>query len=256
MQFDRDPGNVMGDLELTHLIEDFDDTMRSTGTSSPKHVELHIKNILARQKDIKSRYPGISSTLDYSAATIHLHHRLLQAIHPPDPTTLIQAVCTVKEHIDSLLSRDSATLLHLPIFDWASLLETLVVMVHLARPYPPASTIDVLEAGTIASMLQPETLLAALLAQLDRANTRNELFPHSEWILLAFRMVCTRLTQRLASDQRGNLALGGFRPVNDVVESAPGLLDVNADAFEEFGNGVMDDAFWKAFSRSAVGGDQ
>nr|POE47775.1 hypothetical protein CFP56_01106 [Quercus suber] len=270
-QYERPLANVVSVLEAVRLVEEFDDVLRSelprdTRTLS-NFAELHVKNMLHRLKALKREDPQLGATHICPAIAIHLHHRLLRATDTLDSPLLIQCACAIKEYLDDMLARDPATLHHLAILDYANLCDTLLLLLRISSrsfPSPTAATSEGgWEAGAIASMLQPETIVAALLAHVDRAPATNDLTPRSAQNFARFRAVCDAVHQRLATEAHSPTltsaaadarfhGVGNFRPSNHVSPnpsaalSAPRALQ---PAIEEFPWGVLDEAFWTNVAR-------
>ncbi|KAK1813666.1 hypothetical protein LTR12_011939 [Friedmanniomyces endolithicus] len=276
---------LVGIIELTHAIDDLQDTLRSAAeTKRPSHaayIDLQTKATTHRLSALKREHPDLAGTLAYAAATLHLHHRLLRATtSAPETPTLIQTACLIKEYLDDLLARPPILLHHLAILDWTNLLEILLLLSRISEAPLPKSTAGGWETGALASMLQPESILDALCAHMAAAPVREPLAPRHEGQLVWFRGVCEGIKKRILRERAGGaVTMGGyesahervrglgvngqaaqaaqqgrFRPVNEafgaeVVGSRVAEEQVLKfdDAFSLFEGGLFDERFWNDF---------
>ena len=268
-------------LELVHVIEDFEDALRSDSimkkSTLAHYVEMHTKAASHRLKALKREHPELASALGFGATAIHFQHRLLRTGDIPDTSTLIQCACAIKEYIDDVLARPPITLHQIAIVDWTNLLEVLVLMAQVAKPLPNAVG---WEAGALSSMLQPEAMLDAICAHMASAPLGDNLNPRHEAQLQWLRGVCDDIKRRLASGAPAGLLRndssqydavhslgqngaqadtgGRFRPVNEPYDSElplPGMQEHPQTAnghgsFILFDNGVLDERFWVDFLRN------
>ncbi|KAK0313227.1 hypothetical protein LTR91_007645 [Friedmanniomyces endolithicus] len=271
---------LVGIIELIRAIDDLQDTLRSASeTKRPSHaayIDLQTRATTYRLSALKREHPELNGTLAYTAATLHLNHRLLRATtSTPETTTLIQTACLIKEYTDDLLARPPVLLHHLAILDWTNLLEILLLLSRIAaKPLPKTPGAGAgWEAGALSSMLQPESILDALCAHMAAAPLGEPLAPRCEGRLVWFRGVCKGIERRVLRERAGTVrgqeapfeslrvlgvngqgAQGRFRPVNEAfgaevpISTVPGHEGLNAfDSFSMYDGGLLDDRFWSDF---------
>ncbi|KAK0364086.1 hypothetical protein LTR91_019247 [Friedmanniomyces endolithicus] len=273
---------LVGIVELVRAIDDLQDTLPSASEtkrpSHPAYIDLQTKATTHRLSALQREHPDLAGTPAYTAATLHLHHRLLRATtSTPGTPTLIQTACAIKEYTDDLLARPPIFLHHLAILDWTNLLETLLLLSRISQAPLPKTTAGGWETGALSAMLQPKSILDALCAHMAAAPVGEPLAPRHEGLLVWFRGVCEGIKKRILRERAGGAvtmgrqeaAYGGvrglgingqaaqqgrFRPVNEAFGSeAVGSKVAEEqglkfdDAFSLFDGGLLDERFWNDF---------
>ncbi|CAK1356118.1 uncharacterized protein RHO25_000247 [Cercospora beticola] len=211
-------------LELSCAIDEMEDGLRQATDGrdpiSPQVIDGYTRAASQRLKALKREFPSLGGTLGFAASSIHIYQRQLRAGPSPESSMLIQCACSVKEYVDELLARPPATLHQMSSVDWASMLETLVLMSRVFRPLPSAGG---WEAGALTSMLQRDLALESVIAHMENAPQADPLAPRHESLLLTFRNLCEAI-------KRGSAAGGG--PAGQRAQ------------LSYFGSGVLEPAFW------------
>jgi hypothetical protein len=184
-------------LSIAHAVDDFHQDIRlATVIPSQQQVTIPLHSLAATKRldAIRRDYPAIVTTFPgFLTASLQIHHRALRSSSRSssssaqilaEPRTIIPLATTIKTYLDALLSSPASTPHHLPITEWAGLLDTLVLMTRLSplimeRPpgHVPVSSRDASSstaaaaAATISSsLLQPtNTTLEALCAKMTSA---------------------------------------------------------------------------------------
>ena len=273
---------LLATMELLHAIEDLEDALRINDTVKREtfahYVELHTKATNQRLRQLKRDHPQVSSMPGFAAATIHFHHRLLRASDVPDQATLMQCAVAIKDYMDDVLARPPITLHQVAIVEWTNLLEILVLMARVSRPLPHTAG---WEAGALASMLQPDTIIDALCAHMNSAPAGDPLAPRHEVLLQWFRRVCDSIKKRILHERSTDIGQlrkdeshyetlhelgrnsvqshrqtpmgsdGRYNLVNDEYNHTAETRAVSNlgifNSFDYFGNGVLDEGFWSGF---------
>ncbi|GAB7361147.1 hypothetical protein MBLNU230_g1181t1 [Neophaeotheca triangularis] len=254
-------------VEAMHAMEDLADVLQSEPSNkapkSPSYQELQLK--VANQP--------LSNLPTFAAVSIHTTQLILRSSPHPDPATLIQHACAIKEYTADLLSRPAIQLHHLAAVEWTNLLETLLLTARLSRPLPASHGWD---SGAVASTLQPESTLDSVSAHMAAAPAADPLAPRDEPLLAWFRDLCESLKQRVRLERSGG---EGFAPVwragvglwregdgYEVVKETEGAdarfravneerarpradpptVPGGRDFFELLRNGILDERFWFA----------
>ncbi|EME49397.1 hypothetical protein DOTSEDRAFT_163734 [Dothistroma septosporum NZE10] len=218
---DRD---LPGLLELAVAMDDMENSIRHELAAEQRlpiqFVDLHAKNTIQRLKALKREHPSLSGSLAYMAAMNHVYQRILRINDAPDSSVLIQAACSIKDYLEDLLARPPSLLHHSAILDWASLVESIVLMARITNR---STFAEGWESGALTSMLPCEQLLVSIYAHVSAAPQSDRLSPRNETLLRHLGCICEGIKRRILHNNGSDEVLNGL--------------------FNSFENGVLDAQF-------------
>lgn len=237
---------LVATLELSRAMDDLHEVLQEHSGSPPgitQYLELHTKSAFYRLKSLKREHPSLGTSLGYAATNLHIYRILLLRSGPvPDPTSLIQCACAVKEYVDDILARPASTLHHIAIVDWMNLLEILLLMVQVSKASTNGGG---WEAGALTSMLQHEVVLDAICYHMSSVSPNDALSSRHAGLLNRFRGICDGIKRRFLSE------VGSAGVVTAQADDVSGNRTAPAvdrstkfDAYGLFENGVLDPMFW------------
>jgi hypothetical protein len=235
--------NLVAITELALAIDDFSTEVKSDNLRAPAYttlVEAHASMTTNRLKSLKHHYPMISANFSLAAALIGVHEKRL-AVAPNNTSVMIRCVCDVSEYIDDLLNRPPTTMHQVAIVDWVNLLHILLLMVDVSKSLSNTGATG-WEAGTVAHMLSPETILDKLCAHVSTAPANDALAPRNDNLVRWFQSFCNAIKRNLIHGQSNRPSDSRFSSIN----SLPYAAQTASQAFERT-NGVLDRDFLRRF---------
>ena len=235
--------NLVAITELALAIDDFSVEVKSDALRSPAYttlVEAHASTTTNRLKSLKHHYPTISANFSLAAALIDVHEKRL-AVAPNNTSVMIRCVCDISEYIDDILNRPPTMMHQVAIVDWINLLHILLLMVDVSKSLSKTGATG-WEAGAVAHMLSPETILDRLSAHISNASTNDPLAPSNDSLVRWFQSFCNAIKRNAIHGQPSRPSDSRFSSINSLpyaAQPAPQPLENT--------NGVLDREFLRSF---------
>lgn len=217
--------NIVPFIEFGRYLGDVDFTLRSSSESLeiPSHDRSwslwhSAEAELRRLKALVRQFPIIASHPDVQASRIAISAIVLQNSRHVQTSLLNATAISIKAYFDTILSESTATFVHMSIVDWTHLLSVLAALVLILHPH-----FETWEAipGALRSLLEPESVLEALVARLDTPPSHEQPEGFFDWFINLLGRIKAKLQNDRSVVSRGRTGSGDvsesearFRPVN------------------------------------------